>query len=169
MLKILYNSVEMQDLFKDNNHKAIQLNIEKLKNAAKFASGFFKNLGSITKEEQSLLDNLSEATLFKARTLLDQNYDILKSMFTELPPFDIMKDKVENMTEPFYSKIRKDLQNKASSSEGESTDSGNESTDEEPRNSQNEDKIEDDSPEGKDDESSKTENGIGAENKETTI
>ena len=126
----------MQDLFKDNNHKTIQLNIEKLKNAAKYASSYFKTLGDLTEEEQSLLDNLSEATLFKARTLLDQNYDILKSMFTELPTFDIMKDHIESIKEEFHRrKNSKDLQNKASSSEGI------ESTDEEPRNSQNEDKL----------------------------
>ena len=154
--KILYNSVEMQDLFKDNNHKTIQLNIEKLKNGAKYASSFFRSVGDLTEEEQSLLDNLSEATLFKARTLLDQNYDILKSMFTELPTFDIMKDHVESIKEEFHSrKNSKDLQNKASSSEDESTDWGIESTDEKPRNSQNEDKIEDASSEAKDGESSK--------------
>ena len=52
-------------------------------------------------------------------------------------------------------KLRKDMDIDSPSSEGESTDWGIESTDEEPRNSQNEDKIEDESPEVKDDESSK--------------
>ena len=48
MEKCMYNSVEIQDLFKDNNHKAIQLNIEKLKNGAKYALGFFKSHGNLT-------------------------------------------------------------------------------------------------------------------------
>ena len=58
----MYNSVEIQDLFKDNNHKAIQLNIEKLKNGAKYASAFFKGRGNLTDEEQTLLDTISEAS-----------------------------------------------------------------------------------------------------------
>ena len=141
--RVLYNCVEIQDLFKENNHKAIQLNIEKLKNAAKYASGYFKPLGNLSKEEESLLDTISDASLFKARTLLDQNYDILKSMLTELPTFDILKEVVANIKDGIHSKhssnislSSKDLQSKASSSDGESTDWGNESTKSELANSQ---------------------------------
>ena len=94
--KVFYNCVEIQDLFKDNNHKAIQLNIEKLKNGAKCASVYFESLGGVTNEEQNLLHTISEASLFKARALLDQNYDILKSMFTELPNFDILQNAFVN-------------------------------------------------------------------------
>ena len=48
----------------------------------------------ITNGEQNLLDTISEASLFKARALLDQNYDILKSMFTALPTFDILQENI---------------------------------------------------------------------------
>ena len=161
--KVLYNSLEIQDLFKDNNPKAIQLNINKLKNGARYASGFFKSLGNLTNEEQSLLDTISEASLFKARALLDQNYDILKSMFTALPTFDILQEEVATIKDRVHSKHRyniykkkilQDLQIEASSSEGESSDWGIEATEDEHSNSQNEDKIEDDSPESKYNESS---------------
>ena len=143
--KIWYNSVEIQDLFKDNNHKAIQLNIEKLKNGAKCASVFFKSLGNVTNEEQNLLDTLSEASLFKARALLDQNYDILKSMFTMLPTFDILQEEIaiykdkENRKHSYNiykKKLLKDMDIDSPSSEGESTDWGIEATDNELDNSQ---------------------------------
>ena len=143
--KCLYNSVEIQDLFKDNNHKAIQLNIEKLKNGAKCASVFFKSLGNVTNEEQNLLDTLSEASLFKARALLDQNYDILKSMFTMLPTFDILQEEItiykdkenrKHRNNIYNKKILKALDIESPSSEGESTDWGIEATDNELDNSQ---------------------------------
>merc|ERR1711965_913307 len=99
-------------------------------------------------------------------------------MFTMLPTFDILQENIATYKDEenrkhsyniYKKKLLKDMDIDSPSSEGKSTDWGIESTDEEPRNSQNEDNIEDDNPEVKDDESSKTENGIGAENKETTI
>ena len=54
--KVLYNSVEIQNLFKENNNKAIQFKIEKLQSAAMLASIYFTDLGNLTEEEQSLLN-----------------------------------------------------------------------------------------------------------------
>ena len=92
--KVLYDSVEIQNLFKENNNKAIQFKIEKLKNAAMFASIYFTKVGNITVEEQSLLNSLSEASIFQARSILDQNYNTLKPIFTELPTFELLQDPV---------------------------------------------------------------------------
>ena len=106
---VLYNSVEIRDLFKENNYKGIQFSIEKLRNAAKFASQFFTCLGNITHEDHNLLDTLSESSIFDARSLLDQNYSSLKSMFTELPAFDILKDTVTKIKEGASSKHGRDI------------------------------------------------------------
>ena len=53
------------------------------------------SLGKLTQEEQSLLDTLSDASIFEARSLLDQNYTFLKSIFIELPTFDIYQDEIK--------------------------------------------------------------------------
>ena len=100
----VYHTVEIQDLFKENNYKAIQFKIDKLQNAAKFASNLLTSLGKLTQEEQSLLDTLSDASIFEARSLLDQNYTILKSIFLELPTFDIYQDEIKKMKDGLNNK-----------------------------------------------------------------
>ena len=60
---VVYHTVEIQDLFKENNYKSIQFKIDKLQNAAKFASNLLTSLGKLTQEEQSLLDTLSDASI----------------------------------------------------------------------------------------------------------
>ena len=91
------------------------------------------------------MDTISEASLFKARALLDQNYDILKTIFTELPPFDSLQKLVTEIKDDennkhryniYKKKILKDLEIESPSSEGESTDWGIEATDNELDNSQ---------------------------------
>ena len=162
---VLYNSVEIRDLFKENNYKGIQFNIEKLQNAAKFASKFFTCLGNITQEEHSLLDTLSDSSIFDARSLLDQNYIIIKSMFTELPAFDILKDTVTKIKERASSKHGRDIcfhdkyiKHNHTLSEEESSKTDNETATDEFSHSETETTIGDNNSEVSDEDSSKTDN-----------
>ena len=162
---VLYNSVEIRDLFKENNYKGIQFSIEKLRNAAKFASQFFTCLGNITQEDHNLLDTLSESSIFDARSLLDQNYSSLKSMFTELPAFDILKDTVTKIKEGASSKHgrdisfhNKDIRNNNTLSDEESSKTDDETATDEFSHSETENTIGDNNSEVSDEDSSKTDN-----------
>ena len=69
-----------------------------------FASIYFTKLGNITVEEQNLFNSLSGASIFQARSILDQNYNILKPIFTELPTFEVLQDIVRKRREELSEK-----------------------------------------------------------------
>jgi hypothetical protein len=166
----LYNSVEIKNLFEENNNKAIQFKIAKLKNTVMFASSYFTGVGNLTEEEISLLDNLSDASLFQARSILDQNYNTLKTIFAELPTFELLQDPVrkrrEKLSEKRIEEFSKSPKEADTETENETdSETGNEMNEDKDSNSENETTSKDKSSELSSDESSKTENGIVAEKK----
>ena len=106
MEKVFHNSLEIQHLFKENKYDVIKFNIEKLRNAALAAS---KGLADVTEEQQELLDDLSNASIFEARNLLGQNYTTLKSIFTTLPPYENVNDLVTEVKEDLTSENKGEI------------------------------------------------------------
>ena len=108
MEKVFNNSLEIRNLFKDNKYDVIKFKIEKLRNAALAAS---KGLADVTEEERELLDDLSNASIFEARNLLEQHYTTLKSIFTTLLPYEIVKDVVTEVKEDLTSENKGEIGN----------------------------------------------------------
>ena len=133
----LYNAFEIRNLFMEDNRKAIQFKIKELRNAAWYASALFECNGSITEEEHNLLDTLRDASIFEARTLLDENYEVLKSMFTQIPNLETLQSHFIKMKEIYdseYLKI-KNFPNDDEISETESESSKRENEDGSPERS----------------------------------
>ena len=124
----LYNAFEIRNLFMEDNHKAIQFKIKELRNAAWYASGLFECVGNITEEEHSLLDNLRHASIFEARALLDENYEVLKSMLIQIPNLETLKSHFLKMKEEYDSEY---LQTKNTPNDAETAETDSESTENE--------------------------------------
>ena len=126
----LYNALEIRNLFMEDNRKAIQFKIKELRNAAWYASGLFECVGSITEEEHNLLDKVRHASIFEARTLLDENYEVLKSMFTQIPNLETLQSHFIKMKDEYdseYLKIKNfPYDDEISETESESSERENE-------------------------------------------
>ena len=142
----LYNALEIRNLFMEDNRKAIQFKIKELRNAAWYASGLFECVGTITEEEHNLLDKVRHASIFEARTLLDENYEVLKSMFTQIPNLETLQSHFIKMKDEYdseYLKIKNfPNDDEISETESESSKRENDSSERSDDDSNNSDKEE---------------------------
>ena len=106
MEKYFYNSLELRNLFRENKYDVIKFKIAELRKAAFITS---KGLTDLTEEQRELLNDLSNASIFDARNLLEQNYATLKSIFTAWPPYEIVKDIVTEVKEDLTSENKGEI------------------------------------------------------------
>ena len=106
METVFNNSLEIRNLFKDNKYDIIKFKIKKLRNAALTAS---KGLADVTEKERELLGDLSKASIFEAKNLLEQHYITLKSIFITLPPYENVKAIVTEVKEDLTSKNKSEI------------------------------------------------------------
>ena len=98
--KMLYNCLLMKNLFEKNKLDDLRFKTKELCNAAFMLSkGILER--KLTKEEQELVEELSKASQFQARDLLDENYSILKSIFVDMPDYDETRTAVEELRQEY--------------------------------------------------------------------
>ena len=87
------DTLHISSLFREGKHNDIRYNIKKLRNAAIMVSK--GRLVDLTEKEQELLEELFEASLFDATDLFDQNYELLKKIFTSIPSYELIRDLIK--------------------------------------------------------------------------
>ena len=98
--KMLYNCLLMKDLFEKNKFDDLRFKTKELCNAAFMLSkGILER--KLTEEEQELVEELSKASQFQARDLLDGNYSILNSIFVDMPDYDETRTAVEELRQEY--------------------------------------------------------------------
>ena len=98
--KLLHNCLLMKNLFENNKFDDLRFKTKELCNAAFMLSkGILER--KLTKEEQELVEQLSKASQFQARDLLDENYSILKSIFVDMPDYDETRTAVEELRQEY--------------------------------------------------------------------
>ena len=102
--KMLYNCLLMKNLFEKNKFDDLRFKTKELCNAAFMLSkGILER--KLTKEEQELVEELSKASQFQARDLLDGNYSILKSIFVDMPDYDETRATVEELRQEYSNEV----------------------------------------------------------------
>ena len=104
MEKVYEDCLLVKQLFEKDNYDVIQFKIKELSNAAFMVSnGILER--ELTTEEQELMVELSNTSLFEAKDLLNENYTVLKTIFIDLPPYEDVRNIVKE--------IKKDLAEKS--------------------------------------------------------
>ena len=81
----------MIDLFKANAYDVIKYKIKELRDAAFVAMKMLKSMNELDKNKKALLQKLIDASIFEGKDILENDFVLLESIFTSLPPEEEFK------------------------------------------------------------------------------
>ena len=130
---VIYDMIEVKNLFLENKYDEILSDIPKLQQSVKLIINTLKMKDIITDEGIQLLEKLSESSKLTTRKLLKDNFSHLDSIFTKLKPVfdDVYEDIVSNETDVTNSDDESEHRSDSSINSRDVTDSEND-TDSEP-------------------------------------
>ena len=85
MEKVIDNTLQIIELFKNNMYSDIKYKIKELRNAALFALKTLKRAKALGNDDEKLLHSLVNASIFDGKELLEKNVKSLDTIFSNLP------------------------------------------------------------------------------------
>ena len=83
--KVIDNTLQIIELFKNNMYSDIKYKIKELRNAALFALKTLKRAKALGNDDEKLLHSLVNASIFDGKELLEKNVKSLDTIFSNLP------------------------------------------------------------------------------------
>ena len=90
MEKAFDNTLQMIHLFKNEMYNDIKYKIKELRNAAMVALKLLERTNCLGKDNEELLNNLANASIFEGKNLLKNNIESLHEIFSLLPDEEVI-------------------------------------------------------------------------------